>query len=139
MTIVDYFSRYTWVHLIKYKSDVVNVLDQFFKYVEVQFHTTVTCIRSDNAKELVDGPKVLCQSKGIIHQTSCSYTPQQNGVVERKHRHLLETAMSLSFQSKLPAHYWGECILCACYLINRMPLKSINNMTPYQILYKESL
>lgn len=138
VTIVDDFSRYTWIHLIKYKSEIANVLTQFVNYAEVQFKAVVKCVRSGNAKELTEGIlKQFFQSKGIIHQTSCSYTPQQNGVVERKHRHLLETARSLYFQSKLPAHYWGECILCACYLINRMPLKSINNITPYQKLHKE--
>lgn len=60
------------------------------------------------------------------------------GVVERKHRHLLDTTRALLFQSKVPDKFWGECILCACYLINRMPLVSINNVTPYSILYKEA-
>lgn len=69
--------------------------------------------------------------KGIFHQTSCSHTPQQNGVVERKHRHLLETARSLFFQSKIPDKYWNGSVLCATYLLNRVPLQSIQNDTPY--------
>lgn len=55
--------------------------------------------------------------------------------MERKHRNLLETARALQFQSKLPIRYWGECILCATYLINRIPLKSIGNPTPYERLH----
>ena len=57
--------------------------------------------------------------------------------MERKHRFLLETARSLYFQSKLPSQFWGECILCATYLINRVPTHSIGNETPYSRLYKE--
>lgn len=90
VTIVDDFSRYTWVNLIQFKSDVPSVLSSFINYVEQQFSSKVLCIRSDNAKEFTEGYlKSFFRSKGIVHQTSCSYTPQQNGVVERKHRHLL--------------------------------------------------
>lgn len=72
-----------------------------------------------------------------MHQTSCSYTPQQNGVIEQKHRHLLETTRALFHQSKLPEKFWGECVLCVAYLINRIPLVSIGNVTPYERVYKE--
>ncbi|XP_056688045.1 uncharacterized protein [Spinacia oleracea] len=59
----------------------------------------------------------------------------QNGVVERKYKHLLETTRAPPFQSNLPARYWSECILVATYLINRMSLKSINFCTPYEKLF----
>ena len=94
-------------------------------------------IRTDNAQEFVEGDlKSYCQLHGIIQQSSCPYTPQQNGVVERKHRHLLEVGRALYFQANLPIRFWGDCILCATYLINRTPLKSINLDTPYYRLYK---
>ena len=136
LTIVDDFTRFTWVHLLKSKSQVYDVLINFLAYVENQFKTTVLSIRSDNALELSAGLVAqLCKTKGILQQTSCAYTPQQNGVVERKHRHLLETARALSLQAKLPLKFWGDSILCATYLINRMPLQSIANQTPYFRLY----
>lgn len=55
--------------------------------------------------------------------------------MERKHRHLLETARALFLQSQVPAKFWGDSILCATYLINRMPLSSIGNSSPYFKLY----
>lgn len=132
LTIVDDYNRFTWVQLLKNKSDVVQVLQNFIAYIDIRFNSKIKTIRSDNAKEFCEGNfPVLCKAHGIIQQRSCIYTPEQNGVVERKHRHLLETARALSFQSKLPATYWGECILSATYIINRMPLKSIDNHTPY--------
>lgn len=83
VTIVDDYSRYTCINLIRYKSDVTSVFSSFLSYVETQFSRKVMVIRFDNAKEFIEGSfKTLLQAKGIIYQLSCSYTPQQNGVVE---------------------------------------------------------
>ncbi|KAJ0482050.1 putative RNA-directed DNA polymerase [Helianthus annuus] len=78
---------------------------------------------------------MFCKSKGILHKTSCSYTPQQNGVVERKHRHLLNTSRALMFQSSLPLKYWSDCILTVVYLINRLPSSVLGGRSPYAIVY----
>ncbi|KAL2925577.1 Retrovirus-related Pol polyprotein from transposon RE2 [Bienertia sinuspersici] len=136
LTIVDDYSRFTWVHLLKFKSDAIPILQHFIAYVETQFQTLVLSVRTDNALELCEGDlKQFYLKKGIIHQTSCVNTPQQNGVVERKHKHLLETARALFFQSRVPTVYWGECVLCATHLINRIPLSPIKFLSPYQKLY----
>ena len=106
ITIVDDFSRFTWIHLIKHRTDCVEVMADFFSHVETQYKKHVEKVRSDNAPELGQGlMKRLFLQKGIVHQTSCSHTPHQNGVVERKHRHLLETARSLFLQSNIPDKY----------------------------------
>ena len=60
-------------------------------------------------------------SKGILHQSSCAYTPQQNGVAERKNRHLIEIACTLLLHSHAPSFFWVDVVLTTCYLINRMP------------------
>ena len=124
---------------MKHKTDSVPILHNFLTYVQNQFGTNVHIIRTDNAKELCDGPiTALYYKKGITHQTSCSDTPQQNGVVERKHKHLLETARALFFQANLPILYWGECILCATYIINRMPLSVLKNKSLYELLHNHT-
>ncbi|RVX02625.1 Retrovirus-related Pol polyprotein from transposon TNT 1-94 [Vitis vinifera] len=71
---------------------------------------------------------------GIIHQTTCSNTPQQNGVAERKNWHLLEVVRASLIAAKTPISYWGEAITSAAYLINRVPSSSINFQTPLQAL-----
>ncbi|XP_070017967.1 uncharacterized protein [Nicotiana sylvestris] len=104
--------------------------------------SSVKTLRSDNAFELGSSAEAVSffSSQGIIHQTSCPYTPQQNGVVERKHKHLLETAGSLLFQSKLPLKYWGECLFTATYLINSLPfILSLKFLAVYALLLFLSL
>lgn len=138
LTIVDDFSRATWVYLLKYKSDAQRYILMFCKMIERQFGAKVKCIQSDNGSEFRTQELMShYENEGIIFQTSCTDTPQQNGVVERKHRHLLETARALRFRAGLPLHFWGECVLTAAYLINRMPIKPIQNKTPFEILLKK--
>ncbi|RVX21100.1 L-ascorbate oxidase [Vitis vinifera] len=95
----------------------------------------VRVLRSDNGGEYQssDLQKYL-EGHGIIHQTTCSNTPQQNGVDERKNRHLLEVVRASLIAAKTQISYWGEAITSAIYLINRVPSSSINFQTPLQAL-----
>uniref|UniRef100_A0A0V0IVR9 Putative ovule protein n=1 Tax=Solanum chacoense TaxID=4108 RepID=A0A0V0IVR9_SOLCH len=108
LTMVDDHSRSTWTQLLGCKSNALQTVKAFITLIETQFQTKLKAIRSDNGLEFTNA-EATCffQEKGIIHQKSCPYTPQQNGVVERKHKYLLETARALMFQSKLPVRYWG--------------------------------
>ena len=79
-------------------------------------------IRSDDAREyLSQSFTTFMKSHDILHQTSCAYTPQQNGVAERKNRHLVETTRTLLIHGEVAQCFWGDIIFNACYLINRMP------------------
>ncbi|KAK3021989.1 hypothetical protein RJ639_045684 [Escallonia herrerae] len=138
LTIVDDHSRATWVFLMKFKSETRHYLLMFFNWIKTQFNTRIKVFRTDNGLEF--GHRELLHhyfENGMDRQTSCTDTPQQNGVVERKHRHLLEVARALRFQAKLAVRFWGECVLIAAYLINRMPLSVLQNRTPYEVLFGE--
>ena len=119
LTIVDDFSRYTWVVLLKSKSEVKMHVQNFIALIENQFDSKIKCIHSYN------GPKFflkdLFATKGIIHHTSCVYTPQQNGRVKRKHQHILNIARALMFQSQLLEYLWSHAIKHSVFLINRIP------------------
>ncbi|CAA7055108.1 unnamed protein product [Microthlaspi erraticum] len=132
LTIVDDFSRAVWTYLLLEKSEVKKVLPEFLAYTKKQFNKPVRSVRSDNGSEFMVLSSFF-RSKGIVHQTSCVATPQQNGRVERKHRHILYVARSLLFQSHLPVKFWGEAILTAAYLINRTAIH--NGRTPSEILH----
>jgi len=137
LTIVDDYSRGTWTHLMVTKDEALTLIKRFVIMAKTQFGQIVRIIRSDNALELGRSNEALSffAETGIKHETSCVHTPQQNGVVERKHKHLLEVSRALMFQSALPLRFWGECVLTATYLINRMPTKVLQGKTPFEILF----
>ncbi|GJZ59848.1 putative RNA-directed DNA polymerase [Tanacetum coccineum] len=89
-------------------------------------------MRSDNGTEFVNKKlNDFFNDLGIIQQTSCVYTPQQNGIAERKYRHLLNVARSLMYQGGIPLRFWSDCVLTAVYLINRLPTSVLNGKSPY--------
>ncbi|KAI3759425.1 hypothetical protein L6452_07232 [Arctium lappa] len=131
-------NRAVWVFLIKHKYEASSHLVNFCNMVKTQFGKDVKRIRSDNGGEFTSGSMTdFYAQRGIILETTCSHTPQQNGVVERKHRHLLEMARSLKFEASLPTKFWGECVMTAAYIINRLPSKVIGFKTPFEILFKQ--
>nr|GEV73273.1 ribonuclease H-like domain-containing protein [Tanacetum cinerariifolium] len=90
LTIVDDYYRAVWTYMLKGKEDVYDSIINFVNMLSNQFETNVKVFRSDNSSEFVNNRlQSLFNEKGILHQTSCVYIPQQNGIVERKHRHLL--------------------------------------------------
>nr|CAN66185.1 hypothetical protein VITISV_025185 [Vitis vinifera] len=96
---------------------------QYFKFyaeIQTQFNISIRVLRSDNAMEYFSAPFTSFMSHhGILHQSSCAHTPQQNGVAERKNRHLVETTRTLLLHSNVPFRFWEDVVLTACYLINR--------------------
>jgi hypothetical protein len=132
LTIVDDHTRVTWLYLMKNKNEVLTIFPDFLKMIETQYKSQVKGVRSDNAPELKFVK--LFKEKGIIHYFSCPETPEQNSVVERKHQHILNVARSLMFQAQVPVEYWGECVLTAVFLINRLPTPLLHDKSPFEVL-----
>ena len=80
-----------------------------------------------NAKEYLFFCPFFLSSQGILHQSPCPYAPQQNRMVERKNKHLVEIARTLLLNANLPIHYWGYAVLIVSFLINRMPSLTLDN------------
>ncbi|KAK2354846.1 putative mitochondrial protein [Trifolium repens] len=132
---IDDCTRVTWVYLLRQKSEVTSVFLHFFSMVKNQFGVSIKRVRSDNAKDYFNhGLNSFCQKEGIIHESSCVKTPQQNGIAERKNRHLLDQTRAILFQNKVPKKYWGEAVLTASYLINRLPSSVLASKTPMEVL-----
>ena len=99
LTIVDDFSRCTWVYLMRFKSETIFFLKSFFRMVETQFGCCIKCIHSDNGAEFFSHDLIsFFRDCGVVQQHSCISTVQQNGVPKQKHRHLFNS----------PLTFWGE-------------------------------
>jgi gag-polypeptide of LTR copia-type/Integrase core domain/GAG-pre-integrase domain len=136
VTFIDDKSHATWLYLLKSKREVCSIFQVFCSMIENQFNTTIKVLRTDNGTEYMNHDfQTFLHSKGIMHQTSCVGTPQQNGVAERKNRHLLEVTRALLFSANLPKDYWSYAVLTGCYLINRLPSRVLDFQSPFEILY----
>ena len=135
VTFIDGFSRCTWLYLLKQKCDVLSAFKNFYALICNQYNAKVKIFRSDNGTEYVNQNfDDFLSSNGIVHQTTCVNTAAQNGVAERKNRHLLEVARSLMFTMNVPKFLWGEAVKTAAYLVNRMPSRVLNYKTPIECL-----
>ena len=117
------------------KSEVATMFENFYTMNSTQYDSNIQFLRTDNGTEYFNETlNNFLLKKGMLHQSSCVNTPQQNGVPKRKNRHLLEIARSLLFASNVPKRFWGDALLTSCFLINRMPSKLLQFQTPLQTL-----
>lgn len=121
---------------LKQKSDVYQCLQYFISFVKTQFNKVIKVIRTDNSTKFVNSLcEQLFKNLGMIHQKTCAYTPQQNGVAERKYKHILEITRAIRLPANFPIRFWGHCILATVYILNRLPSSVIANISPYERLY----
>ncbi|KAL8123400.1 hypothetical protein AgCh_011388 [Apium graveolens] len=138
ISFIDDFTGYTWIYLMKRKSDFLDIFKDFRVHIKTQHKDVIECFRCDLGGEY--SSNIFCRllaSDGTIRQTSCSDTPQQNGVAERKHRHLVETTRSFLLSVDVPSVFWGEALLTAIYVINRISTAQNSGLSPFEKLYDE--
>ncbi|RVW21067.1 Retrovirus-related Pol polyprotein from transposon TNT 1-94 [Vitis vinifera] len=118
-TFIDDYSRCTRLFLMKNRAELFSIFQKFYAEIQTQFNVSIQVLRSDNAREYFSTPFTSFMFQyGILHQSSCAHTPQQNGVAERNNRYLVETARTLLLHSHVLFHFWGDAVLTTCYLIN---------------------
>src|SRR4051812_25056485 len=133
ITFINDKSRMTFVYFLKQKDEVFEKFRNFKILVENQTDKQVKILRSDNGGEYTSKNfDRYLQVRGIIHQKSVPYTPEQNGVAERANRTIVEKARSMLHERNLGMEFWAEAILTATYLKNRSPTKAVPDMTPFQ-------
>jgi hypothetical protein len=135
LVIVDDYSCFTWVFFLQEKSQTPETLKRFLRRAQNEFGLRIKNIRNDNGTEFKNSQiEGFLEEEGIKHEFSSPYTPQQNGVVERKNRTLLDMARTMLDEYKTPDRFWAEAISTACYSINRLYLHRILKKTSYELL-----
>ena len=133
ITFIDDCSKYCYVYLLHSKDEALNSFKTYKAEVENQLEKKIKVIRSDRGGEYESAAfSDFCAQNGIVHQTTAPYTPQQNGVAERKNRTLKEMINSMLNSSGLPHNLWGEALLTANFILNRIPFKN-SNKSPYEV------
>ncbi|KAM0982243.1 hypothetical protein ACFX2A_015487 [Malus domestica] len=136
---VDECTRFTWIFPLVNKSDVYPVFVKFHAFVINHFKCNIKTLQSDGGGEYMSRLfKQFLDTNGILHLVSCPYTPQQNGLAERKHRHIIETTVTLLSAAGLPQQFWFHACSHAVFLINRMPCQNLEMVSPYVKLFAQS-
>ncbi|GJZ14478.1 retrovirus-related pol polyprotein from transposon TNT 1-94 [Tanacetum coccineum] len=135
LVIVDDFSRYTWVYFLRSKDETPEIIKKFIAQAQLNYKAKVCKIRTDNGTEFKNTSlKAHYEKLGIMQQFSIARTPQQNGVVERRNRTLVEAARTMLIFSRLPEFLWAEAVATACFTQNRSIIHTRYNKTPYELL-----
>ncbi|KAJ9540464.1 hypothetical protein OSB04_026970 [Centaurea solstitialis] len=133
ITFTDDFSRYGYVYLMRHKSESFERFREFQNEVQNQVGRKIKFLRSDRGGEYLsdefDNHLTEC---GIVSQLTPPYTPQMNGVSERRNRTLLDMVRSMMCRSTLPMSFWGHALETAAHILNRAPTKSVEK-TPYEL------
>jgi hypothetical protein len=128
---VDDYSRFTWVFFLQEKSQTQETLKGFLRWAQNEFGLRIKKIRSDNGTEFKNSQiEGFLEEEGIKHEFSSPYTPQQNGVVERKNRTLLDMARTMLDEYKTQDRFWAEAML----LHQPLYLHRILKKTSYELL-----
>ncbi|GKB28095.1 retrotransposon protein, putative, ty1-copia subclass [Tanacetum coccineum] len=138
ITFTDDFSRYGYVYLLKHKHEVFETFKVFQKEVENQLGKIIKSLHSNCGGEYMSQEFLdHLRDHGIIAHRTPPYTPQHNGVSERRNRTLLDMVRSMMSQTTLPKSFWDYALESAASILNMVPTKKVDK-TPYEV-YKDML
>lgn len=133
LLLVDDYSRVMWGYMLKSKDEAFIAFKKFQALVENGKDKKVQVFRTDRGGEFCSKQfNSYCEETGITRQFTAPYSPQQNGVVERRNRTVVEMARSFLKEKQLPLALWGEAIRHSIYVLNRLPTRAVSGMTPYE-------
>ncbi|GKA64401.1 retrovirus-related pol polyprotein from transposon TNT 1-94 [Tanacetum coccineum] len=136
LVIVNDYSRFTWVKCLRSKDEALDFIIKFLKMSQVRLKVPVRRIRTDNGTEFVNQTlREYYEKVGISHETSVARSPQQNGVIERRNRTLIEAARTMLIYAKALLFLWAEAVATACYTQNRSIIRLRHGKTPYELLH----
>nr|GEU52742.1 hypothetical protein [Tanacetum cinerariifolium] len=138
LVIVDDYSRFTWVKCLRSKDEAPDFIIKFLKMIQVRLKVPVRHIQRDNETEFVNQTlREYYEQVGISHETSVARSPQQNGVVERRKRTLIEVSCTMLIYAQASLFLWTEAVATACYTQNRSIIRLRHEKTPYELLHNK--
>nr|GEU88184.1 hypothetical protein [Tanacetum cinerariifolium] len=129
LVIVDDYSRYTWTHFLRYKDETPEVLSDFLRLVQRGLNAHVRTVRTNKGTEFLNKTlHAYFATEGIDHQTSVARTTEQNSIVERRNRTLVEAARTMLSAAKVPLFFWAEAIITTCFTQNLRDGENLDKM-----------
>ena len=133
LTFIDDYTHYTWVYILKHKSEVFSKFKKWKALMENACGQKLKTLHTDRGGECTSTEfEEFLQSAGVHHELAVPKTPEQNGVAERMNRTLVESVRSMLVDASLPHKFWAEALSTAVYLRNRSPTKAVDGMTPFE-------
>ena len=134
MSFTDDFSCKTWIYFLKKKDEAFKWFRTFKALVENQTEKRIKVLRTDNGTEYESNEfNDFCIEAGIKRETTTAYTPEQNGVAERKNETVVEVAHAMLCDQGLPKFLWGEATNTIVYVQNRCPHSALDSRTPKEV------
>nr|GEX99693.1 integrase, catalytic region, zinc finger, CCHC-type, peptidase aspartic, catalytic [Tanacetum cinerariifolium] len=138
LVIVDDYSRFTWVKFLRSKVETPNFIIKFLKMIQVRLKAPVCRIPTDNGTDFVNQTlRDYYEEVDISHETSVARSPQQNGVVERRNRTLIEAARTMLIYTQAPLFLWAEAVAIACFTQNHSIIRLQHRKAPYELLHNK--
>ena len=140
LLIKDDFSHMRFVYFLKTKSEVAANIKAFVEFVNNQTEYKVKAIRSDNGTEFTNNDlHTYLTNKGIKHELTVAYMPEQNGCIERENRTIMEATRTMLHAHNLDLKLWAEGVNTSVYVLNRTGTSSVQNKSPCELWYKQQL
>jgi histone deacetylase 1/2 len=134
VSFIDDHSKFTWIYMLRHKSEVFQCFHNFQSLAERQFGRKILAVQTDWGGEY-QALNSFFKRIGISHQVSYPHAHQQNGSAERKHRHIVKMGLTLLAHASLPLKFWDEAVTTVVFLINRLPSKVIHDQTLFERLF----
>ena len=136
ITFIDDHSSFRFVFFMTNRSEALSKFKILYKLAKKKTGHSLSKLRSDSGREFLSKDfQDFVQLKGIRHELTAPYTPEQNSVVERDNRTVVESARSMLHHYSMPLPFWGEAINTAVYILNRVSSRTLHGDTPYTKWY----
>ena len=131
ISFIDDYSRKMWIYCLAEKSEAFTIFKNYKNLVEKETGAFICCLRTDRGGEFTSHEfDAFCKANGISRQLTAAYTPQQNGVAERKNRTIMNMVRSMLSEKQVPKNFWAEVVNWTAHVLNRSPTLAVKNMTP---------